>query len=154
MLQVKHQLAFAALFCAVQMPASFAASSTASLAADSASTSVGSVSDSFKGSSNSSTTKTAAAGDYQIVQVAVAVDRPGMVAIQLQAVAGQGSDAEFTLFVPQAVIEHTPLAAGQIVTAQTRSYGTEFSDQQTKAAFFLVLNDAAYQDLKTNAVTL
>ena len=154
MSKVKHHLVLAALIGAAYAAPSYSASSTASMAADSASTSVGSVSDSFKGSSNSSTTKTAAAGDYQIVQLALAADRPGMVVIQLQALAKQGPEGELVLYLPETVAQRNRLAQGDVVTAKARPYGTEFSDTRTSTAFFLVLNDDAFQDLKTNAVAL
>ncbi len=154
MSRVKYQSVLAALIFAGSSAPALAASSTASMAADSASTSVGSVSDSFKGSSNSSTTKTAAAGDYQIVQMAIAADRPGMAVVQLQSLSKQGLEGEVTLYVPQAVAERSQLTQGDIVTAKTRPYGTEFSNAQTNTAFFLVLTDSAFRDLKTDPVTL
>ncbi len=154
MFAFKQQISIAALVCATVAAPAFAASSTASMAADSASTSVGSVSDSFKGSSASSTTKTAAAGDYQVLEITAVADRPGMMRLQLQAVADQGPDGEVYLFVPLAVTEQAQLSKGDVVTARTRPYGTEFADGRTKTAFFLVLDDAAYRDLKTSAVEL
>jgi hypothetical protein len=154
MFKLKYHLVLAGLIGCSAASVSFAASSTASLAADSASTSVGSVSDSFKGSSNSSTTKTAAAGDYKVVEMVLAADRPGMVRLQLQAVLDQSADGEVFLFVPLAVSEQARLSQGDVITARARSYGTEFSDARTKTAFFLVLDDQAYRDLRTQAVAL
>jgi hypothetical protein len=43
---------------------------------------------------------------------------------------------------------------GHVVTAQNRPYGIEFASALTRQAFFLALNDAWTQDLKTAVVSL
>jgi hypothetical protein len=130
-----------------------AASSTSSAVSDSSTTSVGSVSGSLGNSSNSSSkTTTAAEGDYKIIDIAAAPERPGMIRMTLQATGGRGADGEFLLYLPQAVAERTRLAQGGVVTARARPYGTEFAHGATP--FFLVLSDAWYRELQTTAVQL
>ena len=46
------------------------------------------------------------------------------------------------------------MAAGQIVAARQRPYGVEFAKGDTGKAFFLVLHDAWYRELQSNAVVL
>jgi hypothetical protein len=152
------------LCCWVAVPAQ-AASSASSAVSDSLTTSVGSVSNSFGRSSDSSKggEKTAAAGDYKIVDVTTAtaasnpeLGRPDMLRLTLQAVSKTDAQAddELYLYVPRATLMQAQLAAGQMVTATPRPYGTEFSHTTSKQAFFLVLQDAWYRDLRTQAVTL
>jgi hypothetical protein len=134
------------------------ADSLASSASSASSESVGSVSTSFgKSSDSSSKTTTAAVGDYRIVALAAAPDRHGMLRVKLQAVAENNSDAEFFLYLPQAVADQTRLAEGGIVTARQRPYGTEFAygaEGNERQAFFLVLADDWYRELQTRAVQL
>ncbi|MBW8832047.1 MAG: hypothetical protein JF606_22050 [Burkholderiales bacterium] len=146
--------AFALLFCVSALPA-LAASSAASSASESITTSVGSISDSIQKSSTSSTNTTAAIeGDYNVVEVAALPEQPGTMRMKLQAVADQGSDGEFFLYLPQKAVEQGELALGQVVTARQRPYGVEFSNAQTRKAFFLALTDDWYRELQTNAVVL
>ena len=133
---------------------SFASSaSSASITA-----SVGSVSTSFGKSSDSSTKTTAAAdGDYQIVAIAAAPERPGTLRLTLQALADGAADSEFFLYLPQAVAERAQLAEGGTVTARSRPYGTEFTQRsgtQVNTAFFLVLADETHRELQARAVQL
>ena len=142
-----------ALSCALPVAAeSFASSaSSASITA-----SVGSVSTSF-GKSSDSATKTAAAGDYLIVAIDAAAERPGTLRLTLQARADHSADSEFYLYLPQAVAERAQLAQGGTVTARARPYGTEFTQRtetQANRAFFLVLADETYRELQARAVQL
>jgi hypothetical protein len=135
----------------------FAASSAASSAYESVTTSVGSLSDSVEGSSKSSSKPPRpplAAGDYKVIAVAAIADKPGMMRITLQAVNAPAETADFALVMPQKAFDTSGLAKGELVTAKDRSYGTEFSNKQTQAAFFLVLNDDAHRELASNPVTL
>jgi hypothetical protein len=143
------------LLCAMALPA-MATSSTASSASDSASSATSSASDSLKTSSNGSSKATTAVtdGDYKIIEVAALIDRPGTVRMKLQAVADPSAGSEFFLYLPQPIFDKNPLGAGQIVAARQRPYGVEFARGDTRQAFFLVLDDAAYRDLKSNAVVL
>jgi hypothetical protein len=134
------------------------ADSLASSASSASSESVGSVSTSFGKSSDSSTkTTTAAVGDYKIVALAAAPDRQGMLRVKLQALAENNADAEFFLYLPQAVAEQARLAEGGIVSARQRPYGTEFAygaQGNEGQAFFLVLADDWYRELQSRAVQL
>lgn len=134
------------------------ADSLASSASSASSESVGSVSTSFGKSSDSSTkTTTAAVGDYKIVALAAAPDRQGMLRVKLQALAENNADAEFFLYLPQAVAEQAQLAEGGIVSARQRPYGTEFAygaQDNEGQAFFLVLADDWYRELQSRAVQL
>lgn len=143
------------LLCAIALPA-MAASSTASSASDSASSATSSASDSLKTSSNGSSKATTAVtdGDYQVIEVAAVTERPGTVRMKLQAVAEPSAQSEFFLYVPQQIFDKSPLGAGQIVAARQRPYGVEFARGDSRQAFFLVLDDASYRDLQSNAVVL
>ena len=143
-----------ALSCALPVAAeSFASSaSSASITA-----SVGSVSTSFGKSSDSATKTAAADGDYLIVAIDAAAERPGTLRLTLQARADHSADSEFYLYLPQAVAERAQLAQGGTVTARARPYGTEFTQRtetQANRAFFLVLADETYRELQARAVQL
>ena len=143
--------AAASLLC---LPA-LAASSAASSASDSSATSVGSISGSFeKSSASSSKTTGVAQGDYTIIELAAAPQRPGDLRIKLQAVAEPGADGELFLTLPQQAFEQGGLALGDTVTARPRPYGTEFASGVTGQAFFLVLTDDWYRELQSHAVLL
>jgi hypothetical protein len=139
---------------AAAMPA-FAASSAASSASESLTTSVGSSSTSIQKSSNSSSkNKDVAAGDYQIVEVAALIERPGVLRMKLQALAETGVDGELFLILPQVTVEQAGLAAGQTIAAISRPYGIEFAAGAARQAFFLVLSDDWYRELQIKAVAL
>jgi hypothetical protein len=144
----------ALLLAALAMPA-MSASSTSSAASDSASSAASSGSDSLKKSSDgSSKTTTAAAGDYEVMAVTAAAERPGTLRMTLQAVADRSADGEYFLYVPQQTVDRSKLTAGQIVTARARPYGLEFAKSDTGQAFFLVLNDDWAADLPSHALSL
>ncbi len=155
MSHLAHRLALTALlFGAGALPA-LAASSTSSAASDSVTTSVGSLSGSVeKSSASSSKDNKVADGDYKIIDMAAAADRPGQVRMRLQALADAAPEGEFFLFLPREAVEQGRLAQGGIVTARQKPYGTEFADGPTRQAFFLVLNDDWYKELRTTAVVL
>ena len=141
----------AALLC---LPA-WAASSATSSASDSIGTSVGSSSGSVeKSSASSSKTTGVAQGDYKIIELGAAPQRPGTMRIRLQALAEPGADGEIFLTLPQQALEQGSLAVGDTVTARPRPYGTEFASGVTGHAFFLVLTDAWYRELQSNPVVL
>lgn len=147
-----HALAFVLSFGAAALPA-MAESSIASSASQSVSTSVGSVSDSLKHSSNSSSKDDVAQGDYKLIELAAAADRPGFARLTLQPLAG-GDAGRVELLVPQAVVDTHRLAQGDTINARHRPYGIEFANGQPRAAFFLVVADDWYRELKTRPVTL
>lgn len=135
----------AAPVCAESLASS--ASSTASFAASSASNSL----EASSGSSSKGTT--AAAGDYRIEAVTVAADRPGMVRMALQPVAGDGQREAFVLVLPQRTAEQQGLARGDTVSVRERVYGFEFARADTRQAFYLVLADAWQRELDARPVT-
>ncbi len=152
-LSALSMMPLALLLAALAMPA-VAASSASSASSESVSTSVGSFSTSFEKSSDSSSGKDAnvAEGEYRIVEVADATQRPGAMRLKLQAVAKPGADNEFYLYLPRQALDQGRLAEGQIITAKHRSYGMEFA--KAANAFFLVVKDAWYNELSTKAITL
>ena len=146
--------AAASLVCLPALPA-LAASSATSSASDSIGTSVGSSSGSVEKSSASSSKATGVAqGDYKIIELGAAPQRPGALRIKLQALADPGADGDIFLTLPQQAFEQGSLALGDTVTARLRPYGTEFASGVTGHAFFLVLTDAWYRELQSNAVVL
>ncbi len=157
---VKHTAFTAALLAAalatITAPTAFAASSASSAASDSIGVSSNGASASLRTSSNSSTKKDVAQGDYRVIDVAVD-DTPGMLRVRLQAVASSGpasDDNAFLLVLPQAVFERSGVASGQVVSATQRPYGLEFARADTKAAFFLVLTEGWMQELQSHPVLM
>ncbi len=145
-------LAFAAL-AGLNAPPVVAASSAASSASESVGVSIGSLSGSVQKSSDSSSRTTqVATGDYRIVEVTQVADKPGVLRLTLQALAPP-ADGEFFLYLPQATVADSRLAAGQTVGARQRPYGLEFSGGPAGAPFFLVLADDWYRELKSERVT-
>ena len=151
-------LASAIILSAAVSTHAFAASTAGSSASDSASSATSSASDSSKTSSGGSSKATGIAmGDYKIIEVAAVSDRPGKALLTLQAAASVAPAEPVLLYVPIAVVEKSGLVAGQTITAQTRTYGVEFSKQNhsnDRTAFFLVLNDDVYRELQSVAVSL
>jgi hypothetical protein len=129
------------------------ADSFASSASSAGSASVGSLSDSFKGSSNSSAT-TVAEGDYRIIEVAAVAERPGMLRLRLQAATAAGDADALFLDLPQKALAPHGLVAGDVVTAKHRPYGIELARGDTHEPFFLLLADDWRGDLDPRAVTL
>jgi hypothetical protein len=157
MVRTDSLLCAAALIAITSAGPALAESLAASSASQSIGMSVGSVSTSLGTSSNSSSKTATAAGDYKVVALAAAPDRPGMLRATLQAVVEVGTDAEFYLYLPQAAAEQAGLVEGGIVTARQRPYGTEFAHASgggERQAFFLVLADDWYRELQARAVQL
>lgn len=131
----------------------WADSSAVSSASNSASSTSGSVSDSIERSSHSSSGggDKVAAGDYKVIEVAEAPNRPTHMRLRLQAQAGQGG--EFVLILPRQTADKAGiLTAGALITAAQRPYGLEFSNTTTAQAFFLVLEDDWHRELKARPV--
>ena len=127
------------------------ADSFASSASSAGSASIGSLSDSLKNSSGSSTHK-AAEGDYRIVDVAAA-ERPGTLRLKMEPVAHAGDEsAVIYLDVPQAALGDRSAAPGEIVAVRQRPYGYEFAWGDTRVAFFLVLAAEWQRELEPRAV--
>ena len=149
--------ALALLTCAaLTLPC--AAESSASSASSAGSASVGSLSDSVKGSSNSSSGNTKVAeGAYRVVAVAALADRPGLLAVQLQATRTPGEAGALTLTLPQQALARRGLRAGDLVDARQRPYGLVFAHLDGAAAaepFFLALAPGWTQELAARPVTL
>ena len=131
------------------------ADSFASSASSAGSASSGSVSDSIEGSSDSSSgDKDVAEGDYRIIEVAEAADRPGLLRVKLQATAPDARHREFVLRLPQQALARGGLQAGDRVSARHRPYGLEFARADNRQAFFLVLADDWQRELPSRPVTL
>jgi hypothetical protein len=157
--QLTPRLAAIALLLGASALPALAASSTSSAASDGVSASVGSLSGSVEQSSASSAgDKKVADGDYRIIDVAAAADRPGMVRMKLQALATEpgkrSADGELILVLPQTAFDAGQLAQGGVITARSKPYGTEFADAQTRQTFFLVLADDWFKELHTTPVVL
>lgn len=141
------------LWMAIAAPAW--ADSVASSASSAGSASVGSLSESVRGSSNSSSRDNQVAeGEYRVVEVAELDGRPGMLRLRLQAQQRPGDAGELWLDLSQQALERRGLAAGDLIRAQHRPYGVEFAYADTREAFFLVLADAWRHELDPRAVTL
>ena len=151
--RLRTLVAATAMVVSVTSLPAHASSTVGSSAADGSSASVGSVSDSFGSSSNSSN-KTVAAGDYKVTELVAVLDRPGMLRMKLQPVAGNNLEAPAFLYVPRQALKQTPVKVGQVVAARTRPYGTEFTNSNTGKSFLLVLQDSWYRELQSTRVTL
>jgi hypothetical protein len=140
-----------ALFTAAGVQAASTASSAAS---DSASSATSSASNSLGTSSNSSTgnDRQAMNGDYRIDAIVAVAGRSDRVQLQLKPVDGNAERA-FALELPLQIVDQTALAAGSVVNAQARSYGIEFALAATKQPFFLVLEDAVYDEIAAHRVS-
>lgn len=129
------------------------AESFASSASSAGSASVGSLSDSIRDSSHSST-HTVAEGNYRIVDVAAA-ERPDSLRLKMQHVTRAGDDdAVIYLDVPRPALGDRGAAPGDIVGVRQRPYGYEFAWPDTRVAFFLVLSDDWQRELEPRPVEL
>jgi hypothetical protein len=128
------------------------AESFASSASSAGSASLGSLSDSVRGSSRSSSgdDKKVAEGDYRVIEVVDAADRPGHLQLRLQAVAQPGEAGALWLTLPRQTLAPRGMAVGDVVVARPRPYGVEFAradGAQAPVAFFLVLADDWHREL-------
>ncbi len=150
------------------------ADSSTSSAASTASQSVGSLSNSVGTSSKSSTgDKTAANGNYRVIDVVALHDRPGMVRVSLQANAETASQTgpatalndkalDLWLDLPQAAWATSGLTKGDWVNVRNREHGLVFARAAATphaaavpdSVFFLALRDAWRNDLDPRAVNL
>jgi hypothetical protein len=130
------------------------ADSVASSASSAGSASSGSVSDSIGSSSNSSGgDKRVAAGQYRVIDVAQAPAKPGTTRMTLRALAAGGMQ-EFYLDVPDRALAQRRVQAGDAVQVNERVYGYEFAYADTRAPFFLALQDDWYRELGSHQVTI
>jgi hypothetical protein len=122
--------------------------SSASSASSAGSASVGSLSDSLRTSSGSSTNNVAE-GDYRIVDVAAA-ERPDTLTLKMQPVAKADDDtAVIYLDVPRAALGDRASSPGDIVGVRKRPYGYEFAWADTRVAFFLALTAEWRRELES-----
>lgn len=147
-------LSLALLAGACAMPAH--ADSVASSASSAGSASSGSISDSIGGSSNSSNgDRRVAAGQYRVIEIAAAPAKPDTTRMTLRAVAAvPGAAQEFHVDVPDRALAARRVATGELVQVNERVYGYEFAYADTRAPFFLALQDAWYRELGSRQVTI
>ncbi len=155
MIAVRHLAPAAlALALAAAAPGAQAGSlGTSWVAGGSSASSAGSASSEASSDSASRRQKTAA-GPYRITDMAALDDRPGLVRLQLQALAADAPEAVHVLVLPQAVVAQHRLAAGQTVIARPQAYGTEFALGGSQQAFFLVLSDSWQRELAAQPVQI
>lgn len=133
--------------CLLATPAAQAISLYSS--SESVSATVGSISDTVRGSSKA---LHIAEGDYKVIDVAQADGKPGQARLTLQAL-NNPQQAEFYLYVPQADAQRAAVAKGNTVTASKRPYGLAFAKADTGTPFVLVLEQAWLQELQPNIVS-
>lgn len=148
-LPLRHTLACLAL---IALAAPAGAESVASSASSTASASIGSLSDSLRGSSDSSSPNRVATGDYRVTDVAEVADKPGTLRVALEPVGAQDGGVAFRLDLPQQVALDQGLVPGAIVAARERPYGVEFAKGQPAQPFFLVLAEPWYRELQSRAL--
>ncbi|MBI5716073.1 MAG: hypothetical protein HZC37_00090 [Burkholderiales bacterium] len=72
--------------------------------------------------------------------------------------AGTNDASDVHLFLPQDTVAQATLAEGQVISARERPYGLELAKaaapDQAPQAFFLVLADERFRELRTRPVTL
>lgn len=125
------------------------AGSSASSASGAGSASSGSVSDSFKGSSGSSSGgEQRAEGRYRVTEVAQAE-----VAGKLRLTLAREGAAPVELTLPRQALAARTVNVGDEVQAMPQPYGIAFAHADTGKAFFLVLEDAWHRELAARVVT-
>lgn len=144
------KLRFACVAVALGVAMNANAESFASSASSAGSASSGSVSDSLKGSSNSSTGNNKTAnGPYRIIDIAQAPDGAHMARVTMQ---GVMPEQRIVLDLPKTTFDQQQLGKGDMVFAQNRSYGIEFARNDTREAFFLVLADDFHREMASRPV--
>lgn len=141
---------FAALFL---LPLAVCQASSLAALSGSISASLSEISDSISDSSRSSSHAIKQAeGDYKVVDVADAAGKAGQQRVQLQPL--DPAKPGLYLYLAKAELNQAAIQAGQVVTAQPRTYGVAFTRAGTPDAFAVVLNDAALKELNPTPVTL
>lgn len=143
--------ALALLLAAAALPAR-ATVTTSSAVSDSVDVSSRATSHSLKRSSESSSGRPLAQGDYRVTQVAQVA--PEVQEVTLQAVPGTGARGEIVLHMPDRAVVQGDVTVGRVVTARERPYGYELARADTHAAFFLLLDDPWYRELQSVVVRL
>lgn len=143
--------ALVALGAALALPV--CAESSASSASSAGSQSSGSVSDSIRGSSNSSSpANKVAEGEYRIDAMTALAEKPGFLRLHLQHLTQP--DAGLLLDLPEKTATLAALGLGGHVAARQRPYGIEFATAPAREPFFLVLADDWFRELASNPVRL
>jgi hypothetical protein len=152
----RHLLAVLAVTLGAAILPAHAASTAASSASDSASSAVGSLTTSLgRSSTSSSPGNDLADGDYRVIDIAEAPDRPGLLRLTLQGEATADKAAtSFELFLPRPAFEQAQLATGQQIRTRQRTHGIEFARADAREPFFLALRDEWYRELASHPVTL
>ena len=83
--------------------------------------------------------------------VAKAPQREGMARVTMQA---NDTDLRVMVDLPQTVVDREQLRNGALVHAQQRAYGIAFEHGDTRAPFFLALNDEWIDELAAHKVSL
>lgn len=148
-LQSSLYLTLFAAACAIPAQAeSFASSASSAGSASSAS-----ISDSISDSSTSSSgDNKVAAGDYRVIDIADAPNKPDTTRLTLRAQADWAKT--FHLDVPNRALAQRQVSAGEVVRVNERVYGYEFAHADTQRPFFLALQDAWHNDLASRKVTI
>jgi len=138
-----------AIACAIPVQAeSFASSASSAGSASSAS-----ISDSISDSSTSSSgDNKVAAGDYRVIDIANAPNKPDTTRLTLRAEAGQVRT--FFLDVPNRAMAQRQVNAGDVVRVNERVYGYEFAYADTQRPFFLALQDDWQRDMASRKVAI
>lgn len=140
---------FAAACAAPAHAESFASSASSAGSASSAS-----ISDSISDSSDSSSGEDkVAAGQYRVIDIAQAPNKPDTTRLTLRADAA-GPAKSFHLDVPNRALAQRQVNVGDVVQVNQRVYGYEFAYADTQRPFFLALQDAWYRDLGSRKVTI
>lgn len=142
----------AAATLALALASAGATVSTSSAVSDSVDVSARAISHSLKRSSDSSSGRPVAQGDYRVTQVAQVA--PEVQEVTLQAVAGTGARGELVLHMPDRAVQAGGVAVGEVVLARQRPYGYELARADTRAAFFLLLEDPWYRELQSVVVRM
>jgi hypothetical protein len=151
-------LALCGLALLAPKPVHATAGSAASSASQSVGFSIGSVSGSLKNASGSSSKAAEVAeADYEVVEVAAVADDADLLRLRLRLSAPAPGPAtaalpEIELELPRRAVEQGQLAPGRSVSARHRVYGIEFASGEPREAFFLVLDDDWYRELRIQAV--
>ena len=129
------------------------ADSFASSASSAGSASIGSISDSFGASSNSSSgnDNKPRDGRYRLTDIG---DTPGRAGIARLTMEGDSPQQRIVLDLPKAVVQQQGLGRGDFVQAKNRDYGVEFARDDTRKAFYLVLADEWYNELAARKVSI
>jgi hypothetical protein len=93
-----------------------------------------------------------AEGEYRVLAVADAADRPGWARVELAPLAA-GRTALY-LYVEADDLASERIAAGQIVAARAQAYGLAFARQGRETAFAVVLRDDWLNDIHPRPVAI